>query len=113
MAEIQVRKGSLYFYTHWSGHDLPGIARAALEAARPRIGDDAYALRIVVDTLIRDTGTRDQETGAGLMLSPDAEDEYNLDKPSVVIDLCEGRVLTPGRSDLGYFLGANGALHKE
>ena len=34
--------------------------------------------------LISLTGCRDEETGAGLMLKPSAEDEYNHGEPSVV-----------------------------
>lgn len=93
MAEIKVNQGSLYFYTHWSGFNLPRIAEAALAKAQPRIGDDSYALKIVVDALIEGSGTRDKETGGGLMLVADHEDEYNNNKPSVIIDLVENKVL--------------------
>lgn len=92
MAEIKVSKGSFYFYTHWAGNKLVKMAKKALELASPRIGDDAYAAKIVVDSLIEQSGTRDRETGAGLMLGPDAEDEYNNDKPSVLIDLVNNKV---------------------
>ncbi len=94
MAEIKTKQGSLFFYTHWHGAELPEIAEAALVAAEPRIKDPIYALRIVVDKLIKHAGGRDSETGSGLMFSPDAEDEYNGDKPSVVIDLEKNRVRT-------------------
>lgn len=92
MAEIKVSNGSLYFYTHWAGQTLPKMATVALEAAQPRIDDEPYALRIVVDSLIKDSGTRDKETGSGLMLGPNAEDEYNGDKPSVIIDIPKNKV---------------------
>jgi hypothetical protein len=92
MAEIKVSKGSLFFYTHWTGYRLPEQAEKALKLAQPRIGDDIYALRIVVDSLIESSGARDKETGAGLMFGPDCEDEYNRDEPSVVIDLVNNRV---------------------
>ena len=109
MAEIKVEKGSLFFYTHWAGRELPKMAEQALAAAKPRIGDDAYALRIVVDSLIKSSGAlawlsrgyntllRDEETGAGLMLDAYAEDSYNNDTPSVTIDLVNNKVLTHGR----------------
>jgi len=96
MAEIKVSEGSLYFYTHWTGSRLFNDAKAALEAATPRLGDDSYALKIAVDSLIESSGARDAETGAGLMLKPDAEDEYNNDSPSVTIDLVSGTVTTEG-----------------
>ena len=96
MAQIKVEDGSLYFYTHSSGYRLPQIAEKALADAQKRIHDSPYALRIVVDSLIRETGTRDSETGSGIMLGPNAEDEYNNDKPSVIIDLVENRIETFG-----------------
>ena len=85
MAEVKVTDGSLYVYTHWQGYAFLEMAEQALETARPRLGDDSYALRIVVDQLTKDG--RDQETGYGLMLKPSAEDEYNHDEPSVIIDM--------------------------
>lgn len=99
MTEIKTEEGSLYFYTHSYGFNLPTIANAALEKAQKRIGDDSYATRIVLDSLIKDCGARDQETGAGIMLSPCHEDEYNGDRPSVIIDLVNNRVETVGRKE--------------
>lgn len=92
MAEIKIESGSLYFYTHWTGHNLRIQAEQAMTLARPRIGDDSYATKIVLDSLIETSGARDRETGAGVMLKPDAEDEYNDDEPSVVINLITGEV---------------------
>jgi hypothetical protein len=96
MAEIKVSDGSLFFYTHWSGYRLREIAVDAVAKAKPRLGDDAYATKIVIDALIKGSGARDQETGAGIMLKPDAEDEYNSDEPSVIIDLTDGTVTQRG-----------------
>lgn len=96
MAEIRQGPERLYFYTHWTGYRLPEQAERALNRAAPRKGDDSYALRIVVDSLIESSNARDQETGAGLMFRPDAEDEYNRNKPSVIIDLDEWTVKTEG-----------------
>ena len=96
MAEIKVEDGSLYFYTHWTGHRLQADAEAALAKALPRLGDDSYATKIVLDSLIESSGARDQETGAGIMLGPNAEDEYNSDSPSVIIDLVLG-IVVPGK----------------
>lgn len=92
MAEIIIPNGRVYFYTHWGGSELPDHAQIALNAAQPRINDYSYALRIVLDRLIQLSGSRDQETGSGIMLSPDAEDEYNNNKPSVIIDLVKNKV---------------------
>ena len=97
MCEIKVNDGSIFFYTHWSGHRLPECAKIALKDANPRLGDDSYAMKIVIDSLLRETQVRDCETGGGIMLQPYAEDEYNNDSPSVIIDLTDGTVKTRGR----------------
>ena len=98
MAEIKNGEGTLYFYTHWTGHSLPADAEEALAKARRRLGDEAYAMKIVIDSLINSSGARDSETGAGIMFEPIAEDQYNNDSPSVVIDLIKGEVSVTGRS---------------
>lgn len=96
-AEIKTKEGNLYFYTHWHGHELPEIARKAVAEAEPRKGDDAYALRIVIDQLILGSYARDKETGAGITLKCVTEDEYNNNSPSVIIDLSELTVEVRGR----------------
>ncbi len=85
MAELKVQKGSLFVYVHWHGEALPDMAKAAIAKAQPRWGDEPYATRIIVDQLTKDG--RDEENSFGLMVAPDAEDEYNNDVPSVIIDL--------------------------
>lgn len=95
MAEIRTSEGSLWFYTHWTGIDLPQDAEDALELAKPRRGDEPYAVRRIVDHLILASGSRDAEIGSGLMLSPSAEDEYSGDADevaSVLIDVENWRV---------------------
>jgi len=95
MAELRTSDGSLYFYTHSYGESLPNLAREALDIASSRKGDSPYALRRIVDHLIKATGSRDNAIGSGLSLSPDGgEDSYRLleehDSPvSVLIDLDE------------------------
>ncbi len=91
MAEIKTSEGSLYVYTHWQGSQLPEMAREAVKAAENRLGDEPYWVRIVVDQLTKDG--RDQETGFGLLLKPLCEDEYNNDKPSVIIDASDGKTV--------------------
>lgn len=91
MAEIKTEGGSLFVYTHWGGYDLPEDAKQAIIKAEPRWNDYPYCTRIIVDQLTK--GGRDQETGFGLMLNDNAEDEYNHDEPSVIIDL-KARQLT-------------------
>lgn len=85
MAEIKTEDGSLFVYTHWRGDTLPSMAKEAILFAKPRWSDEPYAVKIIVDQLTK--GGRDEETGYGLLLKPNAEDQYNRDKPSVVIDL--------------------------
>lgn len=90
MAEVKTSHGSLYVYTHWYGSEFPKMAREAVEAAKGRLGDESYWTRIVVDQLTKPG--RDEETGFGLMLVPNAEDSYNGDTPSIVIDSKDGSV---------------------
>jgi hypothetical protein len=52
----------------------------------------------VVDQLIKDG--RDSELGYGLMLKPNAEDEYNHDNPSIVIDLQKQMLIVVGMFDV-------------
>ena len=88
MAEIKTSEGSLFLYVHYHGSQLPSMARKAVEVAKPRLGDESYWVRIVIDQLTKDG--RDKETGFGLMLKPTHEDEYNNDNPSVIIDVITG-----------------------
>ena len=90
MAEIKTSDGSLYVYTHWHGHEFPEMAKQATKKAAPRLGDEAYWVRIVVDQLC--APGRDKETGFGIMLKPNAEDSYNQDEPSIIICAKTGRV---------------------
>lgn len=92
MAEIKTEEGSLYVYTHWGGNSLPQDSIEAVKTAKARWDDPPYAVRIIVDQLTKHS--RDKETGHGLMLKPNAEDEYNHDKPSVVIDLTKNELTT-------------------
>lgn len=97
MAEIKLEDGSLYVYTHWHGSSFEEMARNAVNAASPRLGDEPYWTKIVVDQLTKPG--RDQEAGFGLMLKPDAEDEYNGDKPSIVISAKDGSIVAKNRSN--------------
>jgi len=105
VAEIKTSSGSLFFYTHWAGYKLPDVAKDAVNFALPRLGDEPYWVRGVVDQLIKGCEVRDSETGAGLTLdgvtfSPveglslkcEFEDSYNHNKPSVIIDAATGKV---------------------
>jgi len=87
MCEIRTKEGSLIIYTRWGGHALPETARKAIIAAKGRWSDTPYAMRILVDQITKEG--RDELTGFGLMLEPNAEDEHNNGKPSVIINLEE------------------------
>lgn len=91
MAEVKTEGGSLFVYTHWGGSSLPEDAKHAIMAAKPRWDDYPYATRIIVDQLTKQG--RDEEAGFGLMLTPGAEDGYNNDKPSVIIDLLTKKLI--------------------
>lgn len=101
MAEIRTDEGSLYVYTHWGGSSLPEDAEEAVRSAKGRWSDTPYAVRIIVDQLTK--GGRDEGTGYGLMLSPKAEDEYNSNKPSVIIDLVRQELTVSRNEELETF----------
>ena len=101
MAEIKTEGGSLYVYTHWGGSDLVHDAQKAIMAAKERWGDLSYATHIIVDQLTKHG--RDQETGYGIMLKPNAEDEYNHNEPSVVIDLVNRNLEVKRETGAGVF----------
>lgn len=98
MAEIVTEGGSLYVYSHSGGYMMAAKAEDAIKAAQPRWGDPSYETRIVVDQLIK--GGRDSELGYGLMLKPNAEDEYNHGNPSIVIDLQKQMLVVVGMFDV-------------
>ena len=85
MAEVKTEDGSLYIYSHWGGHKMPEVAMEAIATARPRWSDEPYAIHIILDQMTK--ADRDSETGTGIMLAPYAEDEYNSNAPSVIINL--------------------------
>lgn len=80
---------SLNLYSHWGGYDrFINLARA-LEAARPRWNDSAYAARIIVSQLIGDDWK--EETGFGLW----ADNEHGMyggDHQDIIIDLVNNTV---------------------
>jgi hypothetical protein len=55
----------LYFYTHWSGSDLPVIVANALDRGRNRWGDEPYLNRILFCSLVGEENW-DDETGFGI-----------------------------------------------
>lgn len=103
MTEIKTEGGSIFLYSHWGGYAMAGNAINAIKAAESRWGDHSYAMRIIVDQMTKQG--RDQETGYGLMLGPDAEDSYYTetgdigqagDRASIVINLLEQTLTADG-----------------
>ncbi len=56
--------GSFFFYTHWTGSDLPEILQAALKRGEARLDDSAYLARIIFSEMIQ--GSVLSETGFGI-----------------------------------------------
>jgi hypothetical protein len=63
-------------YSHWDGEDSVVIFQRAISAAMPRINDETYFVRIVIDQLTKHG--RDSETGYGIYIGSDIthEEEY-------------------------------------
>lgn len=57
----------IYFYTHWTGSELPVILQSALKRGRSRWGDDSYLNRIIFSEMIQDSVL--DETGYGISTS--------------------------------------------
>ena len=84
--------GELTLYSHWGGDTKKRDLAVALHAAMPRIkiGDTAYALRIVISTLIGDSW--DSETGYGLFVgSEGGEEQYDY----LAVNFTNNTIVTP------------------
>lgn len=77
---IKQEEGTIYFYTHWHGSDLPTIVQAAI-ARRLRWDDESYLARIIFCGLV---GKEDfeGETGYGISLI-----EIEQGSPTVTVDI--------------------------
>lgn len=65
--DLQTKDGEpvhIYFYTHWSGEDLPMILQSALRRGEPRWNDTPYLSRIIFSEMIQDDVL--DETGYGI-----------------------------------------------
>ena len=101
-AEIVSGENKIYFYTHWDGHRMDAIADLALTFADKRKDDKPYALRAVIDQLIKHTGSRDKLINSGIMFEPNMEDQYSSNGvgPSLIIDLNDWYVLNISDRDI-------------
>ena len=57
----------IYFYSHWTGSELPVILQRALQRGASRWGDEAYLNRIIFSEMIADSVM--EETGYGISTS--------------------------------------------
>jgi hypothetical protein len=92
---IQDGDGRVYFYTHWSGQELPETMRIGLAKAKDadRLDDPSYLARILFDTL---TGLRGDTTGFGI--SACVQDNQGS-RPLLIIDVNK-QVVTAGAEGL-------------
>lgn len=78
----------LYFYTHWNGSELPVIIVNAMKrvSAAGRSTDEAYASRIIFDTLTENAN--DASTGYGIASWPagDADTIITVDFSKSKVD---------------------------
>lgn len=58
--------GEIYFYSHWTGSDLPIVVARALERGRSRWDDESYLSRIIFSQMISDGGALADTTGFGI-----------------------------------------------
>jgi hypothetical protein len=96
---IKTHEGELYFYSHNSGRNLHIIAAEALEKSWVRHDDIPYALRMILDYMIDQTGSRDSEYGSGIGFTNKFEDEYGP-CPSIEIDLRNWTIGVHGWGDV-------------
>jgi len=66
---------TMYLYSHWGGDERHKTLAEAIDAARPRWGDAAYATRIAVSTIVGNDWER--ETGFGLSVGSFCMPDYS------------------------------------
>lgn len=80
---VQIKEGpsdsGVFFYTHWSGSELPRIVASALSRGKPRWGDTPYLARIIFCEMV--AGDVDGETGYGISTA-----ECDPNHPLIVVD---------------------------
>jgi hypothetical protein len=90
--KIQEDMPNLVLYSHWGETTWREDLAAAINSAMPRLkmGDIAYATRIIIDQLTKDG--RDSETGYGIYLN-NSQDYWDT---SVEIDMINQKVNDEG-----------------
>ena len=101
----QADGNTIFVYGHWAGHEMLARFAKAINRADSagRIGDDAYATRIIISDLIGDDWSQDLSWGISINTFPDNEHKvpvYDLSSDTVTLydyDWIRGQ---------GLFLGA-------
>ena len=70
------KENIVFLYGHWAGHNMLANLAEAVEHARPRWNDEAYATRISISRLIREDWT--SETGWGITVNELADNEHKV-----------------------------------
>ncbi len=70
------KENIIFLYGHWAGHRMLENLANAVEAARPRWGDESYATRICVSQLINEEWA--SETGWGLNVNQIGDNEHKI-----------------------------------
>ena len=66
---------TIYLYSHWGGANRANDLSDAIDAARPRWSDGAYATRIALSRLVGDQWS--QELGFGISVGSFCEPDYS------------------------------------
>lgn len=84
----------IYFYSHWSGSELPEIVRRAI-ARKWRWDDPPYLARIIFCELVK--GNEGEETGYGISLGI-----CDNSHPIIVVDMNKQSVTLDGGEAKGF-----------
>ena len=66
----------VYLYGHWAGYNMLNQLSMAVDKARPRWSDDAYATRIALSQLINTDW--EAETGWGIYVNQIGDNEHKV-----------------------------------
>ena len=72
----QSNENVVFLYGHWAGHRMLENLADAVEHARPRWNDEAYATRIAISRLVGEEWT--SETGWGITVNELADNEHKV-----------------------------------
>lgn len=79
---------TVYLYTHWRGHELPGVVQTALKRGQDRWDDASYLARIIFCEMVKDSLM--STTGYGIssrMVDSDYEGSDVVDVPSQTVSV--------------------------